>query len=372
MKTYVWALPTRIFHWLLVLFILVAYLASKEENLLRVHSAFGYGVGVLVVFRIIWGFIGPRYSRFSDFPLSIKEALEFIRNITNPKKKYVGHNPAASFVMLAIIIVLFFVVLSGALTYGVQEGRGIFAFLNNSLFKEMEIFEEIHEALTTLLLALIFAHLGGVFVDYLLHKEDGVLKSIFTGYKNIEGKSVELNFFQKLIAFIFLTLSVVVVIWALQKNTPLNKSIYEEIDYEEHSRVFVEECGSCHTLYPPHLLPKKSWVKLMNPKALEDHFGDDATLEEDIRVEIEKFLVNNSAKSSKKEAAVYILDSLREAKKDDIIAITNTPYWKRKHSNIDKEIFKSKKVRSKANCKACHSDIEKGLIEDENIKIPKV
>jgi len=57
--------------------------------------------------------------------------------------------------------------------------------------------------------------------------------------------------------------------------------------------------------------------------------------------------------------------------KNDIIAITKTPYWKEKHKSISKEIFSSSKVKSKANCKACHSDIEKGLIEDENINIPE-
>jgi len=312
MKRYVWSLPTRLFHWLLVLFIVGAYLASEEENLLRIHTAFGYGVGVLVIFRIIWGFIGPKYSRFSDFPLSIKEAIEYIKNIFHPKKKYIGHNPAASFVMLGIIITLFFVVVSGVLTYGIQEGRGVLAFLNNSLFREMEVFEELHEVFVSILLFLIALHLAGVATDYILHKEDGTIASIFTGYKNIEGESVKLNSIQKIVATLFLAASIGVVIWGFTQDAPLNKSIYEEIEYEEHSSLFVEECGACHTLYPPHLLPKRSWVKLMEPKALQNHFGDDASLDEESRVEIEKFLVANSAESSTKEAAVYILKSLKD------------------------------------------------------------
>ncbi len=234
-KTYVWSLPTRIFHWLLVLFILGAFLASDEDELLDIHSAFGYGVGVLVIFRIVWGFIGPKYSRFKDFNLNIQEAKEFMTNIFNPPKKYIGHNPAASFVMLSIIIVLFFVVLSGALAYGAEEGRGVFAFLYNAS-KESEIFEELHEALTTLLFILIGIHLAGVFTDFLLHKEDQTLKSIITGYKNIEGESVKLNFFQKAVAFVFLTLSVITVIYTISSN-PISqheeKPGYEKMLHEE-------------------------------------------------------------------------------------------------------------------------------------------
>ncbi len=370
MKTYVWSLPTRAFHWLLVVFVLVAYLSSEEENLLTIHTAFGYGVGILVVFRIIWGFIGPKYSKFRDFPLSIKETVEFAKNIFYPKKEYLGHNPLASFVMLGIIVTLFLVVLSGVLAYGVQEGRGIFASLNLTFFKEMEIFKELHEALTNLLLLLIGVHLAGVFSDRVLHKENGTVSSIFNGYKNIQGKSVKLNLFQKIFATAFLILSIVVVIWGFRQNSPLNSSIYAPINYEKISNSFVEECGSCHTLYPPHLLPAKSWKELMKKEALANHFGDDASLDEETRREIEKFLVKNSAKISTKEASVYILDSLKD--KNHIIAITKTPYWEKRHKEIKKEVFESSKVRSKANCKACHQDIEKGLIEDYQIKAPEV
>lgn len=364
-RAYIWTLPTRLFHWLLVLYILIMFISSDEESLLNIHAAFGYGVGILIFFRIVWGFIGPNYSRFSNWPLNIKEAIEFTKNILHPKL-YIGHNPAASFVMLGIILVVFLTALSGVLTYGIQEGRGILAFLNSSYFKEMELFEEIHEFFSNLLLLLIAAHLGGVAVDRVLHKENGTLQSIFSGYKNVEAKDEQLNLFQKIVASLFLAAAIAVPIVALSFKTPLTKSAFLPIDYQKVHPAFVEECGSCHTLYPPHLLPNKSWQKLM--ANLEDHFGDDASLEEPTRSDIEKFLVENSAKNSTKEASFYILKSLKESP----IAITKTPYWKKRHKNIDKEIFKSSKVKSKANCKACHTDIEKGIIEDENIELPKV
>ncbi len=365
MKTYVWTLPTRIFHWMLVLFVSIMFVTSEEENLLRVHAAFGYGVGVLVSFRIVWGIIGPKYSKFSDFPLKAREIVEFLTDIFSGKKVYVGHNPAASLVMLSIVAVLFFAAFSGVLTYGIQEGRGILAFLHSDYFKKMEVFEEIHEFFASLLLFLIFVHIAGVVTDSLLHGKNGALKSIFNGYKNVEGESVKLNAFQKAVAVIFLTAAVSVPIIALSYSTPLTKSVYKPKDYEKRSSFFVEECGSCHTLYPPFLLPKRSWKKLM--AGLEDHFGDDASLDKDVKDSIENFLLSNAAETSDKEAAFYILKSLKGKEE---IAVTKTPYWKRKHKNIDEKIFLSKKVKSKANCKACHKGVEKGMIEDREISFP--
>lgn len=98
---------------------------------------------------------------------------------------------------------------------------------------------------------------------------------------------------------------------------------------------------------------------------LENHFGDDASLEEDARINILNFLVQNSAETSTKEFSVKILDSIEN---NDIIAITQTSFWKEAHKNITKTVFEHKEVKSKANCKVCHSDIEKGLIEDDKIK----
>ncbi|WP_428026465.1 cytochrome C [Arcobacter sp.] len=98
---------------------------------------------------------------------------------------------------------------------------------------------------------------------------------------------------------------------------------------------------------------------------LANHFGDDASLEPEDEKTILDFLVQYSAEKSTKEASYKILKS-QENK--DIIAITQSTFWKNEHKNIPKEVFLKKDVKSKANCKACHSDIEKGLIEDDKIK----
>lgn len=114
---------------------------------------------------------------------------------------------------------------------------------------------------------------------------------------------------------------------------------------------------------PPNLLPKKSWELLMGD--LANHFGDDASLDEADTKNILDFLVKYSAETSTMQSSFNFLNSIDNK---DIIAMSQTSYWKRKHKEIPDELFKNENIKSKANCKACHSDIEKGLIENENIK----
>ena len=208
MKTYIWSFPTRIFHALLVLFILIAWL-SADDDFLQIHSAFGYAITVLIVFRLLWGIIGPKYSRFKDFNFRMNEALEFARSIFsfNGSKKYLGHNPAASILMLIMIITLSIIVLTGILDLGIQEEKGPFTFLYQTFLGDVELFEELHEFFANILLLFIFMHLIGILSDKLLHPEDKTLQSMMTGYKHIKGQDIKLNLFQILISFVFFVLT---------------------------------------------------------------------------------------------------------------------------------------------------------------------
>lgn len=200
-KTYIWSLPTRVFHSCLVVFILITYL-SGDDDYLKLHAVFGYGIGVLILFRLLWGKIGPQYSNFKDFNFSLKKAMSFSKDVLLRKDKtiYAGHNPAASFVLYFLLITIGFVVLSGLLALGEEANRGYFKFLKTS------IFEDIHEYIANFMLIIIAIHISGVLIDRFLHKEHGTLKSIVFGYKNIDKDDVILSFKQKIISFLFLAL----------------------------------------------------------------------------------------------------------------------------------------------------------------------
>ena len=138
-KSYIWSLPTRVFHFLFALFILIAFL-TDDDKLLNYHAIAGYSIFILLVFRVYWGYFGPKYSLFKDFPANKNEAKEFLKNIFDDKQKYIGHNPLASYVMIAMLIVTFIVIVTGILAYGIQEGKGLASFLNDSFFYKYETF----------------------------------------------------------------------------------------------------------------------------------------------------------------------------------------------------------------------------------------
>jgi len=364
---YVWSLPTRLFHWLFVLCIVAAFITAEEDRWLNVHVAFGVAAGVLVFFRILWGFMGPEYSRFRDFTLRPSALAAYLGGLLgSPAKRYVGHNPAASYAVLGMLAVVALLGLTGLLTYGIQENRGIFAFLHTTFFKKMELFEELHEALATLLYMLIAAHVGGVLFDRLRHSGEGTLGSIFKGSKNLEGRSVRLNLFQKLLALLGIGASIAALLYVLSvRDNPVTAAHTATVDFAAEHPLFVNECASCHTLYPPSLLPAASWEKMMAD--LENHFGDDASLDEADTASIRDYLVAHAAERSTSEASVKILQSL---KNQDMIAVTQTPFWKKVHADIDPARFESPQIKSRANCKACHGDIEQGVIEDAAIALP--
>lgn len=363
-RVYVWTLPTRLFHWLFVSLIVGAWIASLEDRWLSLHTAIGSALGVLLVFRVVWGIMGPKYSRFSDFNLRLDALKEYLLTLFNPSRHYAGHNPAASYVMIAMLSTVALAIITGVLAYGIQENRGLLAFMHTGLFAEMDWFGEIHEFFVNLLWVLIAAHVMGVLSDRVLHKSDRTLNSMIDGHKNVDGESAVLTGTQKMVALIGIGGTIVLLIYTLYvPSNPLTAGYNEKIDYAKANPAFVNECGSCHTLYPPTLLPRESWTKMMGD--LSNHFGDDASLDPADHTTILAYLLAHSAESSSQEMSVKMMQSLENR---DMIAITQTPFWKRTHRDIPDEVFKRDAIKSRANCKACHSDVEQGIIEDNAIK----
>jgi cytochrome b len=351
---------------MLIAGVLLAYLASEEESWLTWHTAFGYMVGALLLFRIGWGMLDIPYSRFGDFTFNLNALKSYLSNVLGDKTDYTGHNPASSYAVIAMMILGLLTVLSGMLLYGIQEGMGIFAPLNLTRFKQMAFAENLHELLTNLFLLVIFVHICGVLIDYFVHHTD-TLRSMLDGYKRTDAPSIQLTLGQKLYGAAWITIPLLLVAYTLASpSTLLTRSIHTPLSYEKDHPLFHNECSACHILYPPHLLPSRSWQKMMT--TLQDHFGDDASLEDEDTQAITDYLLKHSAETSTQEAAWRISQSIQ---KQDIIAITKTPYWEKRHRVIDKETFRQKGIGKPSNCKACHGSFESGLLHDRDIAIPK-
>ena len=71
----IWDLPTRLFHWLFAFAFVLAYILGEEDDWLGWHTYFGYLVGGIVLFRLVWGFAGGHFSRFSNFPRQSRRRL---------------------------------------------------------------------------------------------------------------------------------------------------------------------------------------------------------------------------------------------------------------------------------------------------------
>ncbi|MCF6344195.1 MAG: diheme cytochrome c [Devosiaceae bacterium] len=117
------------------------------------------------------------------------------------------------------------------------------------------------------------------------------------------------------------------------------------------SLIVLEECGACHLAFQPAFLPKKSWQKMMGE--LENHFGEDASLDADSIAKIENYLVANaSRKKFRGDKAPQRITELR--------------WFTHEHSEREaKNMMKKLKVKSLVDCAACHKGAEMGIYDDD-------
>ncbi|MBU0655652.1 MAG: cytochrome b/b6 domain-containing protein [Gammaproteobacteria bacterium] len=202
----VWDPLVRIFHWSLVVSFAVAYLSSEDGE--GLHEISGYIAFGLILFRILWGFIGSQYARFSDFIYSPQAVMEYLRSLlTTHPKHYLGHNPAGGWMVVLLLLGVLATGFTGMKLLAVEEGRGPLAQIEvpaliSPAYADRdededeehegrgqgeneggeEFWEEAHEVAANLTLLLIFLHVVGVVVSSRLHREN-LVRAMVTGDK---------------------------------------------------------------------------------------------------------------------------------------------------------------------------------------------
>ncbi len=362
-KVFVWDLFIRLFHWSLVLLVLVSGLTGflGEEWWLDYHVWAGYGIGGLIIMRLVWGFVGSPYARFSSFTFSRTETVQFLKSLLSGQPShYLGHNPAGALMVFALVLVLLGLTVSGLIVLGGQENQGVLAGLVPYFFGEL--FEELHELLAFLLLGLIGAHMIGVLVESRL-SGDNLVRAMINGKKT--GTSGGERPTSKLkSALLFALLAGLIAgggSWAYRALADIPPSGLIEMSA---NKTYASECGDCHFAYHPSLLPANSWRKLM--AGLSGHFGEDASLDKDTTQELSAWLQKYASERWDTEAA----NNLRQVAAADPLSITASAYWKQRHSEIAKSVFARKAIGSKGNCIACHKDARTGRFDDQQISIP--
>lgn len=178
----VWDLPIRLFHWLLVVAFALAYLS--EDDFMSLHTLAGYTVGGLIAFRLVWGFIGSRRARFSDFIHSPVTVFAYLQRVLSFRaERYVGHNPAGGAMVIALLLSLAVTVVTGIAVYGVEQSAGPLVGLMASMPHFIgTVAEEVHELFANLTLLLVVLHVTGVLVASFQHGEN-LIRAMFNGKK---------------------------------------------------------------------------------------------------------------------------------------------------------------------------------------------
>lgn len=214
-KVRVWDLPTRLFHWGLALLIVgLAISGYRGGDAMAWHARMGYAVLTLLLFRLVWGFVGGHWSRFGAFAFSPRDIFEHLRGNGVPDR-LVGHNPLGAisvFAMLAFLAIQVGtglvaddeIAFTGPLNRFVESARGLAA---TSYHKQMGQW---------ILLTLIVLHVTAV-AFYLLRKKDNLVRPMIVGDKELAHptESSRDDMPARLLALVVLAVSAGAVSWVV-------------------------------------------------------------------------------------------------------------------------------------------------------------
>ncbi len=206
----VWDPVVRYGHWLLVIAFGVAYLTAEEEGggAELVHVWAGYVVGLIVVLRVLWGFIGPRWARFQDFVFGPLTSAQYLVDLLRWRaRRYLGHSPAGGLMVVLLLLSLAATVVTGLMAYG-DRGKGPLAAVGTPLVAAAYADEdeggrpdgpntrrnggngdsavgELHSALANITLALAVLHVIGVGLASVVHHEN-LVRAMIDGRKRAD------------------------------------------------------------------------------------------------------------------------------------------------------------------------------------------
>jgi cytochrome b len=207
----VWDPVVRYGHWFLVAAFATTYLSAEEEasGPDPLHVWGGYVVGIMVILRVLWGFIGSRHARFTDFVCGPVAAVRYLTDLVRGRaRRYLGHSPAGGVMVLLLLLSLAATVATGLMAYG-EHGKGPLASGGTAIVlaayadergsggrlateirrngdEGESVLGELHGALANITVALVVLHMLGVGLASMVHRENLVLAMIH-GRKRIGG-----------------------------------------------------------------------------------------------------------------------------------------------------------------------------------------
>lgn len=197
-KILAWDWPVRIGHWLMVVGFILAWLTSESESLRLVHAVAGATVLAAAAFRLLWGIVGTRTARFSDFVRGPTAVGDYLLGLLRLQPAhFTGHNPAGGW---AIVLLLGFAALAGASGWAIYNDLG------------GHWLEELHEGFASAMLVVVIVHVIGVVSGSVLHGEN-LVRAMINGHK--DGRSEEAIASARPLAAIALLVWIVAAVWWL-------------------------------------------------------------------------------------------------------------------------------------------------------------
>ena len=177
----VWDLPIRLFHWLLVACIVGSLICVNiGGNAIQWHAYFGYSILTLLIFRIIWGFIGSTHARFASF-LPNREAITNYLQGKSPR--FLGHNPIGALSVFALLLVLSVQAVTGLFVDAEIAFQGpLSKYLSES---SVSFLSEMHESNQVVIYTLIAIHIAAIWYYKKLKGED-LIRPMISGDKEID------------------------------------------------------------------------------------------------------------------------------------------------------------------------------------------
>lgn len=224
-KHLIWDLPIRLFHWTFAVTIMASwYTAEHSDEFIDIHMQLGYLVLGLLLFRIIWGFIGPKHARFINFIPTPKRLLSYLQG-DHLDKQNAGHNPLGALMVVFMITIILAQAVSGL-------------FISDDVFSSGPYYGEIskdaekimlfihHNSFDFILAAVVFHVIAIAF--YWLVKKKNLVTPMFTGKKSVQDvKATEAIPNSKLLlACIIAILCSAFIYWLVVINAPIVEDFY--------------------------------------------------------------------------------------------------------------------------------------------------
>lgn len=177
----IWDLPIRIFHWLLVLCITGSFVTiNLGDEFIQWHAYFGYSILTLLIFRIIWGFIGSTHARFASFFPTKKAIFDYL---SGSSPRVLGHNPVGAISVFALLFVLSVQVMTGLFVDDEVSFQGpLTKYVSSSI---SSLLSQIHEGNQVLILTLIVIHVAAI-IFYKKFKGEDLIGPMISGDKEID------------------------------------------------------------------------------------------------------------------------------------------------------------------------------------------